>query len=185
MEDWAEVHRLFHREGLAKAAIARRLGMSRNTVARLLELDEPPRYGGRRRARSSTRSPTAIAAMLDGGPDRARDGHPRAPPVPRRVPRSLGIRMAIRAPTPVLGCSSEKLNLGPPASPAASHGGRTPWMRWNRVDAAGWDGASYPGPFVGLALLRPVDPFDDRRVMVRRAVASRTRRAGPGGGRRR
>jgi hypothetical protein len=38
VEDWAEVHRLFHREGLAKAAIARRLGMSRNTVERLLGL---------------------------------------------------------------------------------------------------------------------------------------------------
>lgn len=44
MEDWAEVHRLFHRERLAKAAIARRLGMSRNTVDRLLALTEPPRY---------------------------------------------------------------------------------------------------------------------------------------------
>lgn len=44
VEDWAEVHRLFHREGMAKAAIARRLGMSRNTVDRLLTLREPPRY---------------------------------------------------------------------------------------------------------------------------------------------
>ena len=44
MEDWAEVHRLFHREGASKAAIARRLGMSRNTVDRLLGLREPPRY---------------------------------------------------------------------------------------------------------------------------------------------
>jgi len=44
VEDWAEVHRLFHREGLTKAAIARRLGMSRTTVIRLLALREPPRY---------------------------------------------------------------------------------------------------------------------------------------------
>lgn len=44
MEDWAEVHRLFHREGLAKAAIARRLGIGRNTVERLLARREPPRY---------------------------------------------------------------------------------------------------------------------------------------------
>lgn len=29
MEDWAEVHRLFHREGRPKAAIARQLEMSR------------------------------------------------------------------------------------------------------------------------------------------------------------
>ncbi len=44
MEDWAEVQRLFHREGLTKRAIARRLGMSRTTVIRLLVLREPPRY---------------------------------------------------------------------------------------------------------------------------------------------
>ncbi len=44
VQEWAEVHRLFHREDLSKAAIARRMGMSRNTVARLLGLSEPPKY---------------------------------------------------------------------------------------------------------------------------------------------
>lgn len=44
MQDWAEVHRLFHREGVPKARIARQLGMSRNTVDRLLGLREPPVY---------------------------------------------------------------------------------------------------------------------------------------------
>jgi IS30 family transposase len=44
VQDWAEVHRLFHREGWAKPKIADKLGRSRNTVARLLELREPPRY---------------------------------------------------------------------------------------------------------------------------------------------
>lgn len=44
VHDWAEVHRLFHREEWAKTRIAEKLGMSRNTVARLLELSEPPRY---------------------------------------------------------------------------------------------------------------------------------------------
>ena len=65
MEDWAEVHRLFHREGPAKAAIARRrLSMSRNTVDRLLDLAEPPRY--RRTPAGSQLDPfaDAIAAML-------------------------------------------------------------------------------------------------------------------------
>jgi transposase len=42
MEDWAEVHRLLHREGGPKARIARELGMSCNTVDRLPGLKEPP-----------------------------------------------------------------------------------------------------------------------------------------------
>ncbi len=68
MEDWAEVHRLFHRERVAKAAIARRLGMSRNTVDRLLALAEAPRYA---RARAGSQlDPFAgrIAALLDADP---------------------------------------------------------------------------------------------------------------------
>ena len=44
VQDWAEVHRLSHREHWTKTAIAEKLGMSRNTVDRLLELSEPPRY---------------------------------------------------------------------------------------------------------------------------------------------
>ncbi len=68
MEDWAEVHRLFRREGVAKAAIARRLGMSRNTVDRLLALREPPRYV--RVAPGSQLDPFTdrIAAMLAADP---------------------------------------------------------------------------------------------------------------------
>ena len=65
MEDWAEVQRLFHREGLTKRAIARRLGMSRTTVIRLLGSREAPRY--QRAPRGSLVDPFAdeIAAMLD------------------------------------------------------------------------------------------------------------------------
>ena len=68
MEDWAEVHRLFHREGLAKAAIARRLGIGRNTVDRLLARSEPPRYV--RAPAGSRLDPFAdrIAAMLADDP---------------------------------------------------------------------------------------------------------------------
>lgn len=44
VKDWAEVKRLHEREGLSKKAIAEKLNMSRNTVARLLELSEPPSY---------------------------------------------------------------------------------------------------------------------------------------------
>ena len=69
MHDWAEVHRLHEREGLSNAAIARRLGMSRPTVIRLLELREPPRY--ERVAVGSKLDPykDAIAAMLDEDPE--------------------------------------------------------------------------------------------------------------------
>jgi transposase len=68
VKDWAEVNRLFDREHLPKAAIARRLGMSRNTVARLLGLDEAPRYV--RAPQGSQLDPyaEAIAAMLDADP---------------------------------------------------------------------------------------------------------------------
>lgn len=68
MEDWAEVQRLFHREGLTKRAIARRLGMSRTTVIRLLTLDGPPRY--ERPGAGSQLDPyrTEIRAMLAADP---------------------------------------------------------------------------------------------------------------------
>jgi transposase-like protein len=41
--DWAEV-RAMHADGVTKREIARRLGISRNTVERLLSAIEPPRY---------------------------------------------------------------------------------------------------------------------------------------------
>jgi transposase len=68
VEDWAEVQRLFHREGLSKRRIARRLGMSRTTVIRLLALAEPPRY--ERQGSASLLDPhrDEIAAMLGADP---------------------------------------------------------------------------------------------------------------------
>lgn len=53
MQDWAEVHRL-SRQGSSNVEIARRLGMGRNTVTRLLARGEPPRYERR-----------AMPSMLD------------------------------------------------------------------------------------------------------------------------
>jgi transposase len=44
VEDWAEIRRLRRAEGLAIQAIARRLGISRNTVKKALASSEPPRY---------------------------------------------------------------------------------------------------------------------------------------------
>jgi len=65
VHDWAEARRLYHREQLSKSAIARRLGMSRPTVIRLLEREEPPHYV--RRSVGSKLDPhkDAIAEMLD------------------------------------------------------------------------------------------------------------------------
>lgn len=44
VEDWAEIRRLHRAESLSKAAIARHLGISRNTVAAALKSDRPPQY---------------------------------------------------------------------------------------------------------------------------------------------
>lgn len=69
MHDWAEVRRLYYREHLSKAAIAKRVGMSRTTVIRLLELSGPPRY--ERPGGPSKLDPhkDAIASMLDADPE--------------------------------------------------------------------------------------------------------------------
>ncbi len=61
MQEWAEVHRLFHREKCSKAEIGDRLGMSRTTVYRLLALTEPPTY---------ERGQPALAAGSPQGHDR-------------------------------------------------------------------------------------------------------------------
>jgi transposase len=44
MEDWAEIRRLHRSEGMAVKAIARRVGVARNTVRAALAADTPPRY---------------------------------------------------------------------------------------------------------------------------------------------
>jgi transposase len=44
VEDWAEIRRLHRAEGMPIKAIARRLGISKNTVKRALAADEPPKY---------------------------------------------------------------------------------------------------------------------------------------------
>ena len=43
VEDWAEIRRLHRAEGLPVKAIARLLGISRNTVRRAVAGDGPPR----------------------------------------------------------------------------------------------------------------------------------------------
>jgi transposase len=65
VHDWAEVHRLHEREGWSKTAIARKLSMSRNTVDRLLRLQDPPRYERRRKGSLLDPFKADIAEMLE------------------------------------------------------------------------------------------------------------------------
>jgi transposase len=51
VEDWAEIRRLHRAEGMPIKAIARRMGISKNTVKRALAAEEPPKY--RRAGRGS------------------------------------------------------------------------------------------------------------------------------------
>jgi len=44
VEDWAEIRRLHRAEGMPIKAIARQLGLGRNTVRRALAAEEPPKY---------------------------------------------------------------------------------------------------------------------------------------------
>lgn len=69
VHDWAEAHRLYEREGCSKTAIARRLGMSRNTVDRLLGLKEPPRYERRSTGSLLDAFKPDIAELLEDDPE--------------------------------------------------------------------------------------------------------------------
>jgi len=64
VRDWAEVHRLHEREGKSERAIARQLGMSRNTVHRLLLRPGPPLYERSRPPSMLDPHRNAILAML-------------------------------------------------------------------------------------------------------------------------
>lgn len=44
VEDWAEIRRLHRAEGVSIKALARRFGLSRNTIRSALRSDDPPRY---------------------------------------------------------------------------------------------------------------------------------------------
>ncbi|MET9413400.1 helix-turn-helix domain-containing protein, partial [Streptomyces klenkii] len=44
VEDWAEIRRLHRAEKMPVRAIARKLGIARNTVRRAVASDAPPKY---------------------------------------------------------------------------------------------------------------------------------------------
>ncbi|MGW6523269.1 helix-turn-helix domain-containing protein [Streptomyces sp. NPDC054962] len=58
MEDWAEIRRLHRAEQTPVRAIARKLGIARNTVRRAIADDAPPKY-----QRPSLRSVTPSYAV--------------------------------------------------------------------------------------------------------------------------
>jgi transposase len=68
VKDWAEVHRLHHREGRSERAVARELGMSRNTVHRLLGLQGPPTYERSRPPSLLDPFRDSVLAFLDEDP---------------------------------------------------------------------------------------------------------------------
>ncbi len=68
MEDWALMRRLAG-EGVPKAQIARRLGVSRNTVARAVASESPPRYERRAAPTSFTPFEPSVRALLKEEPE--------------------------------------------------------------------------------------------------------------------
>ena len=68
VKEWAEVHRLFHRERWSKTVIAEKLHMSRNTVDRLLSLEKPPHYEREKRGSALDAFSDDLVAMLAENP---------------------------------------------------------------------------------------------------------------------
>lgn len=68
MEDWALIRRLAA-EGVPKAVIARRLGIARNTVARAVASESPPKYERNTRPTSFTPYEARVRQLLADTPD--------------------------------------------------------------------------------------------------------------------
>ena len=68
MQDWAEFHRLFHRQGWSKTALAGNISISRNTVDRLFKWTEPPRYERNPRGSRLDAFDDEIVSMLGQNP---------------------------------------------------------------------------------------------------------------------
>ena len=64
MDDWAEIRRLFRAEGLPIRAIARRLGVSKNTVKKAIADEGPPVYSRPARGSAVDAVEPAIRALL-------------------------------------------------------------------------------------------------------------------------
>lgn len=69
MEDWAEIRRLHRAEGMAIRAIARRLGISRNTVKKAVTSHAPPKYERAPKGSIVDAAEPQIRALLAEFPD--------------------------------------------------------------------------------------------------------------------
>ena len=78
VEDWAEIRRLRRAEGLPIKAIARTLGVSRNTVRAALASDGPPKYERRGEGVGGGCVRAADPGVAAGVSDDAGDGDRRA-----------------------------------------------------------------------------------------------------------
>ena len=65
VDDWAEIRRLHRSEGLGIKAIARKLGISKNTVRRALRAREVPRYQREPRGSIADEAVPAIRGLLE------------------------------------------------------------------------------------------------------------------------
>jgi transposase len=71
VDEWAEIRRLHRSEAMAIKAIARRVGVARNTVRAALAADEPPRYSRAPAGSSVDAFEPAIRLLLKEFPDMA------------------------------------------------------------------------------------------------------------------
>ena len=69
MEDWAEIRRLHRAEGMPVRAIARKLGMGRNTVRRALAAEGPPKYVRPAKGSVADAAEPRIRELLAAWPD--------------------------------------------------------------------------------------------------------------------
>ena len=69
MEEWAEIRRLHRAEAMGIKAIARRLGVARNTVRSALRSEEAPRYEREGRGSAVDAFEPAIRRLLAVTPD--------------------------------------------------------------------------------------------------------------------
>ena len=74
MEDWAEIRRLHRSERLSGRAIAKQLGISRNTVAAALASSGPPKYERAAVGSAVDASGAGDPAIVGGDADDAGDG---------------------------------------------------------------------------------------------------------------